>query len=233
LVTTRYDTAELKNIQWLLIQKVNQRKQTLVSKHEIYPNNNGLFTRAYQCYRRATLSYPFLQYNYKSVKSSLYGRLGNYLGFTGYYNPFSGEAQLNTTIPRFLLPYTTCHEIAHQLGYAKEDEANFVGYLSAISSTDTLFHYSAYFDLFLYANKELYYLDSAYAKESYKQLIPEVQNDIKEFREFLLEHRNPVEPYITWLYSKYLKANQQPEGMRTYNEVIANLIAFYKKSGKI
>ena len=233
LARTGYDTADLKNIQQLLIQKVNQRKQALVYKHEIYPGNKELFSRAYNCYRQSEPLYPFLQYNHESVKASLYGQLGNYLGFTGYYNPFTGEAQLNTTVPRFLLPYTTCHEIAHQLGYAKEDEANFAGYLSATSSTDTLFHYSAYLDLFLYANRELFFVDSTSAKDAYKQLIPEVKADLKEFKEFLLSHRNPVEPLITWLYGKYLKANQQPDGMRTYNEVIADLIAFYKKTGRI
>lgn len=233
LARTGYDTDDLKNIGQLLIQKVNQRKQALINKQEIYPNNKELFSRAYNCYRQSEQLYPFLQYNNRSVKSSLYGRLGNYLGFTGYYNPFSGEAQLNTTIPRFLLPYTTCHEIAHQLGYAKEDEANFAGYLSATSSTDTLFHYSAYLDLFLYANRELFFVDSVSAKGAYKQLLPQVRADLNEFREFLLSHRNPVEPFITWLYSKYLRANQQPEGMRTYNEVVADLIAFYKKTGRI
>ena len=228
-----YDTADLKEIQQLLIQKVNQRKQALINKHEVYPDNKELFIRAYNCYRQSGRLYPFLQYRNESIKSSLYGRLGNYLGFTGYYNPFSGEAQLNTTIPRFLLPFSTCHEIAHQLGYAKENEANFAGYLSATSSTDTLFHYSAYLDLFLYANRELFFIDSVSAKEAYKQLIPDVKADLDEWRKFLVRYRSVVEPYITWLYGEYLKANQQPEGMRTYNEVIADLIAFYKRTGRI
>jgi hypothetical protein len=233
LQRTEYDAAELKNIEQLLLEKVNQRKQALIMRHETKAGNKDLFTRAYNCYKQSEALYPFLKYNYTSVKSSLYGELGNYLGFTGYYNPFSGEAQLNTTVPRFLLPYTICHEMAHQLGYAKEDEANFAGYLSATSSTDTLFHYSTYLDLFLYANRELFFVDSNYAKGVYRQLIPAVKDDLKELREFFLRHRNPVEPYITWLYSKYLKANQQPEGMRTYNEVVADLIAFYKKTGRI
>jgi hypothetical protein len=233
LKRTEYDTTDLKNIEQLLLEKVNQRKQALIINHESNPGNKVLFTRAYNCYKQSETLYPFLKYNYTSVKSSLYGELGNYLGFTGYYNPFSGEAQLNTTVPRFLLPYTTCHEMAHQLGYAREDEANFAGYLSATSSADTLFHYSTYLDLFLYANRELYFIDSNYAKGVYQQLTPPVKEDLKELKKFLLRHRNPVEPYITWLYGKYLKANQQPEGMRTYNEVIADLIAFYKKTGRI
>ncbi len=228
-----YDTADLINIQQLLLQKVNARKQALIYKREHYPGSKELFSRAGNCYRQAERLYPFLQYAHKSVKPSLFSYLGNYLGFTGYYNPFSGEAQVNTTVPAFVLPYTTCHEIAHQLGYAKEDEANFVGYLSATSSDDTLFHYSTYMDLFLYANREVFYFDSVLAKQAFNLLLPGVKRDLKEYRDFLLRYRSPIEPIITWAYGKYLNANQQPKGMRTYNEVIADLIAFYKKFGKI
>jgi hypothetical protein len=231
--SVQYDTADLKSIQLLLLQKVNVSKRVLIDQHAIYPTKKQLFARASHCFKEAQKQFSFLKYKPASVKSSLYGWWGNYLGFTGYYNPFTGEAQVNTTVPKFLLPYTTCHEMAHQVGYAKEDEANFVGYLVATSSADTLFHYSAYLDLFLYANRQVFFIDSSSAKSAAKLLLPEVKADIKEWREFAKAHRSPVEPFISWAYGKYLKANRQPKGMATYNEVIADLIAFYKKYGRI
>ena len=123
--------------------------------------------------------------------------------------------------------------MAHQIGYAKENEANFVGYLAAINSTDTLFHYSAYLDLFLYANREVYYFDSASYRKSFELLVPAVKKDISDLRRFNLEHESFIEPWITWLYGKYLKLNQQPQGMHSYNAVVGMLIAYYKKYGKI
>ncbi|MEP6616658.1 MAG: DUF3810 domain-containing protein, partial [Ginsengibacter sp.] len=150
-LSTKYDSSDLKKILVLLLQKVNTTKHDLVIQRSTYPGDNELYQRAHDCYRRMNQIYPFIDYTPVSVKTSLYSTWGNYLGFTGYYNPFSGEAQVNHTVPKFIMPYTTCHEIAHQLGYAKEDEANFVGYLAATSSQDTLFQYSTYFDLFLYA----------------------------------------------------------------------------------
>ena len=89
----------------------------------------------------------------------MWGWLGNYSGFTGYYNPFTGESQVNSTVPVFTIPYTACHEVAHQLGYAKEMEANFAGYLAASTSDDNFFRYSVYLDLFRYANRNLFLLD--------------------------------------------------------------------------
>jgi len=233
LDTAKYNTADLKNIQQLLLYKLNESKQSLMNNNEGYPDKKNLFVRARDCYSQIDSVYPFLNYKNASTKSSIFSWWGNYFGFTGYYNPFSGEAQVNTTVPRFIMPYTTCHEIAHQLGYAKEDEANFVGYLAATSSRDTLFHYSAYLDLFLYANREVFFIDSVSAKQAYIQLIPGVKADLKEWREFLIRHRSPLDPIMTWMYGKYLKANQQPNGMSTYNEVIADVIAFYKKTGKL
>src|SRR5678809_1786278 len=114
----------------------------------------------------------------------MWGWLGNYAGFMGYYNPFTGEAQVNTTVPKFLQPYITTHEIAHQLGYSKENEANFVGYLAAISSPDPVFHYSTYFDLFLYANREVYFFDSVSSKNAREELNPFVKKDIEELIQF-------------------------------------------------
>ena len=227
------DTADLKNIERLLLLKVNESKQALINQHASYPTDKELFSRAVANYQQAEKLYPFLTYKPRAVKRSMFGLFGNYFGFTGYYNPFTGEAQVNTRMPKFILPYTTSHEIAHQLGYAKEEEANFAGYLAATSSTDTLFHYSTYLDLFVYANRQLFFLDSVSAKKFAAQLLPEVKADIKELREFFKRYKNPLEPVIRWAYGGYLRANAQPKGMSSYDEVISDLIAFYKKYGRI
>ncbi|MDQ2719546.1 MAG: DUF3810 domain-containing protein [Bacteroidota bacterium] len=233
LSETTYDTTDMLTLQNILLKKVNYSKLILINKKTVYPGEKELFDRAQNCYRQTQKVYRFLQYKNLSVKSSLYGWWGDYLGFTGYYNPFSGEAQINTTVPKFLQPYIATHEMAHQLGYAKEDEANFAGYLAAANSTDTLFHYSTYLDLFLYANREVYYFDSTSSKQSMDSLIGPVKKDIEEWRRFNQAHRSFIEPVISWMYGNYLKLNQQPKGIRSYNEVISMLIAYYNKFGKI
>ena len=167
------------------------------------------------------------------MKSSLWGWVGDYLGFTGYYNPFTAEAQVNRGVPVFLQPYTTCHEIGHQLGYAKENEANFVGYLAATASKNRMFNYSAYLDLFMYANRSLAQVDSSAAKNFAHQLLPEIKTDLKEWKTFLINHKNPIEPGVRWMYGIFLQNNNQPSGMLSYDEVTGLLIAYYKKYGKI
>ena len=228
-----YSTNELAELDSLLVQRINLTKRAWIRSGAVYPDNAEMFRKTKEAYANLQKSYAWLDYSRVSLKPSMFGWLGNYIGFTGYYNPFSGEAQVNTTVPKFLRPYVCCHEVAHQLGYAKENEANFVGWLAASSSNDSLFHYSTYFDLFLYANRNLYSVDSALARHYRSQLDTAAKQDLVELRKFLIEHENPVEPLIRWMYGKYLEANQQPSGELTYDEVIGDVIAYYKKYGKL
>ncbi|MEP7238741.1 MAG: DUF3810 domain-containing protein [Ferruginibacter sp.] len=229
----KYSLEDLKTINGLLIEKANAAKQALVNNNNKYPSNSGLFAKVKLAYRDAEVVYPFLQYKPVSLKPSVWSWVGNYMGFTGYYNPFTGEAQVNTLVPEFLQPFTSCHEVAHQLGYAKEMEANFVGYLAATASTDTLLRYSVYLDLFMYSNRNLFESDSTAAKAFREQLIPPIINDLKEWKTFNKKYRNPIEPVFSWIYGKYLEGNQQPQGVLSYDEVTGFIIAYYKKYGKI
>lgn len=229
----KYSTEDLQRLTDTLVVRVNNSRRLLGNNSFTYPPNCQVFANAALAYNNVAAIYPFLQYRAKSIKPSIYGKLGNYLGFLGYYNPFTGEAQVNTTVPPFVIPYTTCHEMAHQLGYASEDEANFVGYLSAVASKDEYFHYSAYFDLFKYANGELFMRDSAAARANYRLLDTLVKKDMRTYRDFLLANRNAVEPIIRLFYGEYLKANNQPKGIETYDDVVAWLIAYQKKYGKL
>lgn len=200
-------------------------------QRDSFNRKKTLFDHAANAYKAAAGHYSFLKYHHRSVKPSLFSYLGNYLGFQGYYNPFSGEGQVNTTVPRFLEPFIATHEIAHQLGYAKENEANFTGYLACKSYNNNAFRYSVYFDMYNYTIGELYLQDSARAKELLEKLHPQVKKDRKEMLDFFLRYKNPVEQVIAWGYGQYLKANNQPGGKKSYNEVVAWLIAYYKKFG--
>ncbi|MBS1597970.1 MAG: DUF3810 domain-containing protein [Bacteroidetes bacterium] len=228
-----YDKFELRDVVQLIVKHLNDLDSTShIARRELYKKNT-LFDNAIMSYENISKENKFLVYQSPSVKPSVFSYMGNYLGFSGYYNPFSGEAQVNTTVPVYVRPFTTCHEIGHQLGYAKENEANFAGYLSAKSSNNTAFQYSVYFDLYLYAASELYYRDSTLMVPLREQLKPTVRHDLRMLREFFNKYQNPFEPYIRKIYGRYLKANNQPKGIMTYDEVTGRIIAYYRKYKEI
>lgn len=227
-----YTQEDLVAVMTTITERLETIDSTALLTRQDIRKKRKLFRSAVSAYDSLSAHSPIFDYSIRSVKPSLYSYLGNYLGFTGYYNPFSGEAQVNTTVPLFIQPFTTCHEIGHQLGYAKENEANFAGYLAAKSSSDAAFRYSVYFDLYMYSWYYLYNTDSSLAREFTERLPVTVKNDYRELKEFNRKHRNPVERVIDQLYGEYLKANEQPSGKLAYNEVIAWLVAYYKKYGK-
>ncbi len=224
-----YSTEELDVLVSTLVRRLDSLQPLSVAERDPLKHKRTLFRNAFNAYKEPRENALFLKYGGRSVKPSLYSYLGNYLGFTGYYNPFTGEAQVNTTVPVFEQPNTTCHEIGHQLGYAKENEANMAGYLTASQSHSPAFRYSAFFDLYLYAIHDLYQRDSARARYQAGRLSAPVKADLKELETFVRRHQGYFEPVVRRLYAQFLRANNQPRGMMSYNQVVGLVIAFEKK----
>jgi hypothetical protein len=228
----KYSVDELKTLAGVLHTRVNTYGDLVNPEERIRLQDNGtLFREGIATYRQAQDSLPFLHYDYPSIKPSLYTGVGHFFGFTGYYNPFSGEAQLKTTSPIFIKSFVLNHEIAHQLGYGKENEANFVSFLSGRRSANNEVKYSTYFELYLYVLRDLRRKDSVAMKALKEQWHPQVRADYEAYLDYLRHSDNVIEPYISQFYDNFLKLNRQPSGKMTYNEVVAWLIAYQKKYG--
>jgi hypothetical protein len=122
--------------------------------------------------------------------------------------------------------------MGHQLGYAKENEANMVAFLSGRVSDNTEFRYSTYYDAYTYAIRELMRYDTTAFKELRKTVHPQFKKDYRAYLQYIYQNQNIVEPLMSNFYDSYLKMNNQPKGRATYNEVVAWLIAYMKRYGK-
>ncbi len=194
-------------------------------------NSATLMQQCMKSYEQAAKQFSFLQYRNASIKPHSFYTLGNYLGFMGYLNPFTAEAQINTTVPVILKPAVLCHEMGHQLGYASESEANFIAFISCRQSSNPAFRYSIYYDMFGYAISDLYFRDSTTAKHLLETLPDKIKRDRLSVRLFFRKYKNPVSPLIDWFYDKYLKLNSQPKGRESYNEVVGWMIAYARRYG--
>ena len=228
----KYSVDDLKALATVLQGRINTLGEHIdADQRAALRNNTALFNEGIATYQQAKQSLSFLSYDYPSIKPSMYTGVGHFFGFTGYYNPFSGEAQLKTTAPVFIKSFVVNHEIAHQLGYGKENEANFVSFLSGRASANSEVRYSTYFELYLYAYGDLRRKDSLAAKALRAQWHPQVKQDFDTYLDYLAHSDNVVEPYVSRFYDNFLKLNRQPSGKMTYNEVVAWLIAYQKKYG--
>jgi hypothetical protein len=234
---TAYNQSEITTLTNQLIDSANYYRKKIGPDHLPIFSKATLMKVAQIAYNQASKQFPFLTTTIQSVKFSMFEPIADYIGFSGYYNPFTGEAHLRNDLPGILNPYIICHEIGHQLGYASESEASFVGFLAAKSSSNPYLQYSMYLDLLNYSFNEQYLL---YAKENYvafEQVVKNnrnrmdslVKKDRKDIRDFFYNRRNNISPISNNLYDQFLKMNQQVAGIDSYNEVIAWLISYQNK----
>ncbi len=185
----------------------------------------GLTKKGYQ---NLSQEFPMFSYNRPSIKKSLFSLPLTYMGFSGYFNPFSGEAQVDHIIPKINLPFTCSHEVAHQLGIASESEANFIGFLAGASNEDPYFQYAAYLLVLRYALLDVRRYDTDLFK-SYLNRVPKgVLKNMRESDEFWKLYENPIEPLFKLFYDNYLKYNQQEDGLESYNQIMGLVISFNK-----
>lgn len=232
-----YTTEELQKVTEQLIHKTNE-KQLLITgnRDSIVPynlNQEKLYLKSIQSIDLITDKHPHLNIKFNSIKSSLFSLPLTYMGFSGYLNPWTNEAHYNNKLPGFRHPTIMTHEIAHQMGYAKENEANFIAVISTTSHSDPYFNYSGYAFALQYCLSDLQQRRPKEARRLAKQIHPGVRKNFAETRDFWEKYENPMEPFFKLFYTNYLKANNQPEGMQSYSYVVALLVNYYHSQGKL
>lgn len=233
LQQSTYTTEELINTTEKIINRLNEIHFSITNNDsivvEISDSKTEIYKKAINGYENFAKKHPSFTYNNPSVKSSLVSLLQSYNGVSGYINPLTGEAQVNSLIPKNGYPATTCHEIAHQIGWSAENEANFIGFLTAIYNDNKYFQYSGYRMAFRYCYAELHKRNKSTAKEFWKKLNKGIRKDFTNSHLHWKKYENPIEPYLKKGYNSYLKANNQTKGIKSYNYVVDLLISYLNK----
>lgn len=76
------------------------------------------------------------------------------LGIAGIHNPLTGRTCVNADDRPLLIPFTLCHELAHQAGVAREDLANRAAW-TMCQTLGGVFEASANLQMLLYAAQDL------------------------------------------------------------------------------
>lgn len=178
-------------------------------------------------YEKLSEKYGFLSRCKAKAKRIALSKPMTYTHISGIYMPFTGEANVNTNYPDYIVAFTTAHEKAHQRGIAGEDEANFVAFLSCMESGDSYLSYSALmnmYDYFLSAavetDEEMYY--KLISGTNLKSL-----GEMYAYYDFFSEYRDSAASQVAnTVNDSYLKSQGQEDGVESYGLVVELMAAY-------
>jgi hypothetical protein len=229
---TDYTTEQLISTTKRFIEKSNELHRTLgfhdTTKIDLPYSQKEIFEKSLKVYQNLEKIHPSLGYHPKSIKKSGWSLGLTYMGYSGYYNPFSGEAQVNSLIKNYKFPVVSCHEQAHQLGYAAENEANFIATLATLNNDNTYIQYAGYIFALRYCVNEIARRDMDTYHEIIETINPGILASYKEMRDFWQSYKNPFEVVSKVFWDTFLKANNQSNGIMSYSYMVALVVNYYE-----
>jgi len=231
--------SEMNALTYELIEELNQTKEEISLDKGIKPHFEQVVANVQQAYQILAKEHPGLNLPHHSVKKAIFPSLGDYLGFLAFYQPITGEAILRSDLPILTQPYTIAHEMAHQLGYASETEANFIAFVVASEANDPYLKYSMLLQMFSYAqDAQLLLIAGTKGFNAWKGQIeknkallnPAVLKDRAVIRAFFAARADKQIQASNELYDQFLKWNQQAAGLDSYADVLKWVRAYRLKT---
>ena len=190
-------------------------------------DTDSLLARSATLYTAAVAEYPELDGPALRAKPMVFSRFMSWINFTGFFFPFTGEANLNMDAPLCLLPATVAHELAHQRGVSGEDEANFVAVLAGMSSNDTEYIYSTALLAYIHLGNALYEADYDRWLAVYMTLNDAVQADLQANNAYWEQYETKAAEASEAVYTGFLQSYGEERGMRSYGACVDLLVAYY------
>ncbi|WP_298222942.1 DUF3810 domain-containing protein [Flavobacterium sp.] len=231
-IQREYSDADLLKFTTKLIAKTNavqlQIAKSKNTKIDFPYSQEQVFQMNLNGYGHLAQQYPYLKYEHESIKKSLISLPLTYMGFAGYLNPFTNEAQVNYMLPMYTFPTTATHEMAHQLGYASESECNFIGFLASIKNDDPYFQYSGYAFALRYCLHNWEVRNPKILKQLLKTVNPGILKNYKESENFWKQYETFIETGFKIFYDNLLKFNQQKDGLDSYSKFVNLMVNYYQ-----
>ncbi|NCC07675.1 MAG: DUF3810 domain-containing protein [Clostridia bacterium] len=171
--------------------------------------------------------YPFLQTPHRAAKPMVYSQLMSAINYTGFYFPFTGEANINVAQPNAYIGATIAHEQAHLRGVAQEQTANFLAILACEKTEDVNFRYSGAILAYTHLTNALYSADYKQWLEVANSLCDEVNLDLTVNSAYWQQRNTSVSAAANTVYEGFLKSYDQKQGLKSYGEVVDLLVEYY------
>lgn len=163
-----------------------------------------------------------------TAKRVYFGNLMSYMGITGIYTYYTGDANVNSAYPMYDMTFTAAHELAHQRGISRENEASFMAYLVNSRSDDPYLRYSAALSMYEYIGNALYRTNKQLYREINSELSPLAKSDISASYQVSRKYGDTfINDISTFVNDLFLKSNGTA-GVVTYGRVVTLTVAYYE-----
>jgi hypothetical protein len=218
-----------------LVYEQNELRTRLSEEDGVARLNGGVasgLARAGFVWRRAGERWPVFGGEYAPPKPILLSPVLSAVGLLGIYSPYTGEPNVNTDAPLFALPFSACHEMAHQRGIAREDEANFLAWLVAREFGDVEFRYAASFFATWFATVALMDVDLDHATRAWQGQTPAVRADRAAWTAWSEGSRTRAADAARVVNDTYLKSQGAADGVHSYGRMVDLLLAHRRAGGR-
>lgn len=195
-------------------------------------DREAILARSDEVFDAVVSDYPCLDGPRVRAKGVFFSRVMSYTNFTGFFFPFTAEANVNTDFPPALFASTVAHELSHQRGVAKEQEANFTAVLASLYYGDTDYCYSACLLAYVHLGNALYKADYAEWKRVYGLLDERVVKDFALDSNYWKQFDTPVQTVSNTVYEGFLQSYDQKLGLRSYGACVDLLVNYYYEEAK-
>ncbi|MBR0162186.1 MAG: DUF3810 domain-containing protein [Oscillospiraceae bacterium] len=195
-------------------------------------DRNAVLEKSKTLYHAVETNYPWLSGPEIRAKGWRFSKLLSLTDFTGFFFPFTAEANVNTDSPSAFFPATVAHELAHQRGVAKEQEANFCAVLASLEDGDPAYCYSACLLAYTHLSNALYSVNPGAWQLVSKGLDERVKADYRANRSYWARFETPVQKVSNTVYEDFLYSYDQELGLRSYGACVDLLVLHYEETAK-
>lgn len=230
LVTKPYTAEELKQVCVILTEDVNvYASQVDRDESGVMKLDGSERQSAVEAMQLLGETYPELQGYYPKPKGLVNPWILSVQNLSGVYSPFTVEANYNSGMTDYNIPFTACHELSHLRGFMQEQEANFIGYLACMESGEADFNYSGSLLGWIYCMNVLRKVDPEAWKEVRQMLAPEAEVDLQANSKYWTRYDGKVAEVADMVNDSYLKANGQSDGVKSYDRMVDLMVMYYKE----
>ena len=164
---------------------------------------------------------------YSRTKPVILSPYWTYTHISGLYTFFTGEANVNTNYPDFVMVSSAAHEMAHQRGVVSEDEANFIAFVVCTASDDPFLRYAGYLDVYQNVASSLASASRELYGELMKSVPKEISGELNAYAVFFDKYRENVAADVAGsVNNAYIENHNQPAGIKSYGMVVDLVVSY-------